>query len=172
MIPVEEIILLQIDRGADFLVAIGQKFFQDYSFDKFNKNQLHNLRWVIEGSSDFSDMVKLVNKWLDKQAERKKGRLWVEVKDSLPKVLFEWSDHEKLIKEMALNRLGSDDNLIKDGIDFLITEDNLKNGLEEMKFRLAKKLFYILITLHRCHKTDEKITARLFNFNNVKTSED
>lgn len=170
MIEAEEIVLFQIERGADFLMPIAQKFFQDYSFDKFSKSQLHNLHRVIDLSSGFVDMENKVNEWIAKQAKRKKGQTWEEVRKSLPKVLFEWDIHEKHIKDMAMNRLEEIKPVVTD-INYLITKDNLMKDLEEVKFRLAKKLFNTLVTLHRCH-ADEEIHDKIQEFHWGETVED
>ncbi|KHE92473.1 MAG: hypothetical protein K8F52_08810 [Candidatus Scalindua rubra] len=152
----DEIILRQIERGGDFLLPIAQGFFQDYSFDQFSNSQLRNLHREICCSTGLADMEKKVNDWLQKQSKRKKGQIWETVKESLPKILFDWTGHKEDIIDMALSGIDCEQTILDiSEIKYLITEENLKDDLKEAKFRLAKKLFNILITLHRCHAVDE-----------------
>ncbi len=168
MIETDEIILLQIERGADFLLPIARNFFQENSFQNFSKSQLHALREIIDGSSGFSDMKKKTNEWIQKQAKRKKGQIWKTVRESLPKILFDWFNHEENIIDMTLSGIDSTHtNIDIKEVKLLITKENLMEGLEEVKFRLAKKLFHTLIMLHRCY-ADEEIWNKIQQFKFVQ----
>ncbi len=156
----EEIAIFQINRGGDFLISKAKKFLEDYSFYEFSKSQLSGLERVIESSSDFSEMEKNVNNWINKQAEREKAKNWGRVKDSLPKELFGWERHTDKIKLIAKNKL-NEFIPITDEIDFLITDAKLRNDLERIKYELSKKFFYTLITLHRCYNKDDEIKEKL-----------
>ncbi len=164
MIETDEIILLQIERGADFLLPIARNFFQENSFQNFSKSQLHALLEIIDDSSDFSDMNQKTNGWIQKQAKRKKGQIWKTVQESLPKILFDWFDHVEHIIDMTLSGIDREHTIIDiNEVESRVTKENLMKDVEDVKCRLAKKMFHTLIMLHRCH-TDAKIWKKIQQF--------
>lgn len=160
-----------VDRGMDFLVEEAKAFVQKHKLHELSKSQLSGLRSEIEKGKDFLELKTKVEEWTKKQEEKKSGQKWKDIRPELLKKMFQWDVEKKvfqwdmervtLIKKLLVNeKRFREQSSIAQAIERRLTAQNLKNDLAELKFQLARKFFFALLTVCRCYE-DEKIRKQL-----------
>jgi len=146
-----------VDRGMDFLVKEANTFVKDQNLHEFSKSQIYGLRSEIDKIDNFADLEAGMKAWLKNQAEKRAGEKWKKIRDKLLSKMFEWDkDRIDNIKKLAQKTFDEKEIISRD-INKLLTEQNLT---EDLKFQLARRFFYAVLTLYRCCE-DEEIRKKL-----------
>ncbi len=168
----DKTINFQINQKGDYLSSRALKFLEDYTFNDFSKSQINGLSKVVGKSKNFDEMKNEVTSWINKQAGKKNDKNWEKVRESLHEMLFEWGNNVEEIKTISKKNINN--IIIENEINSILNEENIRNNLEAIKYQLAKRVYYILITLHRCYNikdNDEKIEKLITNISEEISNE-
>lgn len=157
----EVIIISTIEQGLDYLIKRAKLFVDNNNLCEISQNQLTSLRSEVEKGENFVSLQKSVKDWLKKQTDKKSGEKWVKIQPHILKNMFDWQDIITLIKNNNQKILNEQHPLIAE-FNALLTEENIKNDLNDIKFLLAKKFFFTVFAIYRCYKDkDVTITSKI-----------
>ena len=146
-----------VDRGMDFLVKDAKTFVKDKNLCQFSKSQIYGLRGRVDKGKNFSDLKTGVTEWLDNQSKKRTGENWKNIRDELLNKMFEWDKNRiNNIRKLAQKTFDEKEPISRN-INNLLTEKNLT---KDLKFQLARRFFYAVLTFYRCCE-DEEIRTKL-----------
>jgi hypothetical protein len=148
-----------VDRGMDFLVEEAKAFVQGHKLHELSKSQLSGLRSVIDKGENFFDLKTNVEEWMTKQEKKESGKKWKDIRAELVEKMFQWDKRADVIKKLAKKPF-REQHPIAQPIERLLTAQNIAKDLEDLKFQLARKFFFTLLTVCRCYE-DREIRKQL-----------
>lgn len=144
-----------VNRGMDFIVREAKAFVEENKLYDFSKSQLHGICGEVDNGDNFANLQSQVKTWLEKQAKKRSGEDWNNVKGELLKKMFDWDETRitplKQLAKIPFRKQPSE----SENIDEILTDEKLTSNLDTLKFKLARSFFYSLLTFCRCYEQDE-----------------